>query len=222
MSTKQPADEIPDDLILAAIDRAERHRQRQGAPIWQVQEHLSVPRRSGKARQVRGRLVALTESGELEQSRAHGVVVWTMTPKGRRRLRRAGEITGQLPESPQHQLWRNARTLAEHEIERFQADLHNALEQATDMLDDMTVPISSGAVSDAWFEIGERLRSTCRRLGAARHCLYEWEEPSDERPDADDHTDPSDAAFGERERNRRQARRAGRRNINLWRDGDEG
>ncbi|MGP0103380.1 MAG: hypothetical protein ACLPUT_17380 [Solirubrobacteraceae bacterium] len=214
MSTKQPADAIPDDLILAAIDRAERHRTRKGVPDWSILDHLGISRRSGKARQVRGRLAALTESGHIERSRAHGVVIWTMTPKGR--LRRAGEIADQLPESPQHQLWRNARTVAEHEIERFQADLHDALEQATDMLDDMTVPISPGAVSDAWFELGERLRSTCRRLGAARHCLYEWEEPDDERPDADDRTDPSDAAFGEQERNRRQARRAGRRNILLW------
>jgi hypothetical protein len=51
MSEPTP-DVITDDLILAALHRAECHRGYQGAPDWAILEHLSVSRRSKKARQV--------------------------------------------------------------------------------------------------------------------------------------------------------------------------
>ena len=64
---KHPADEIPDDLILAAIDRAERHRGNDvsGVPIWAITEHLSIGQRSAAARHVRSRLAALEATGRL-------------------------------------------------------------------------------------------------------------------------------------------------------------
>jgi hypothetical protein len=43
--------EIPDVTVLAAIDRAERHRGRPGVPVWLVFEHLGIPRRSEPPRE---------------------------------------------------------------------------------------------------------------------------------------------------------------------------
>ncbi len=209
MGTKQPADAIPDDLILAAIDRAERHTQRQGVPIWQIQEHLSVPRRSGQGRQVRARVLALADLGLLQARRRHGADVWTLTAAARRRLRRAPGIAEALPESPQHQAWRQATTLAAQEIERMRESLRATLAEAVEQLD-------ADAPSDAWFELSERLQSDARLVGSATHCLREWPEPSDDHADIDDHTDPSDAGLSEEQRRHRTTRRAGRRNVRLW------
>jgi hypothetical protein len=41
-------------------------------------------------------------------------------------------------------------------------------------------------------------------------------EPSDDRADIDDHISPADWALDPSERQRRQVRRAGRRNTRLW------
>jgi hypothetical protein len=59
MSTTQ----IPDVTVLAAIDRAERHRGRPGVPIWLIFEHLGIPRRS---RLVRTQLQSLVQDGAIE------------------------------------------------------------------------------------------------------------------------------------------------------------
>jgi hypothetical protein len=202
MSTTQ----IPDVTVLAAIDRAERHRGRPGVPVWLIFEHLGIPRRS---RRVRTQLQALVQDGAIEQRRAHGVDIWVLAPSGRRRLQ--GAVRVNLPESPQHREWRNARTLATQEIERFRALLGDALKEASARLSDTTG-------SDAWFELAEELRAGARRLGSATYCLHEWMEPSDDRPDIDDHISPADRALDRSERQRRQARRAGRRNTRLWQD----
>ncbi|MGD0454375.1 MAG: hypothetical protein ABSB69_12320 [Solirubrobacteraceae bacterium] len=199
-TTKQPADEIPDDLILAAIDRAARHSQRQAVPIWQVQEHLSAPRRSGQGRQVRARVLALADVGLLEPHRRHGVDVWTLTTAARQRLRRAPGIAEALPESPQHRKWREARTLAEQEAGRFAERMRATVAEAEAMLDAEGAP----ATSDDWDALAHRLYRQAWRMSAATHCLREWEEPSDEAVDVED------------------ARIRGRRNVRLWTDEDEG
>ena len=100
MSTTQ----IPDVTVLAAIDRAERHRGRLGIPVWLIFEHLGIPRR---ARRVRAQTQSPLQDGAIEQRRAHGVDIWALAPNGRRRLQGAGRVD--LPESPQHRDWRNAR-----------------------------------------------------------------------------------------------------------------
>lgn len=200
MSTKQPVDEIPDDLILVAIDRAERHTQRQAVPMWQVQEHLSVPRRSGQGRQVRARVLALANVGLLEPHRRHGVDVWTLTAAARRRLRRAPGVAEALPESPQHRKWREARMLAEQEIGRFVERLRATVAEAEAILDTESAPASS----DDWDALAHRLYRQARRMSAATHCLREWEEPSDEAADVE------------------EDRIRGRRNVRLWSDEDEG
>jgi hypothetical protein len=53
-------------------------------------------------------------------------------------------------------------------------------------------------------------------MGSASYCLYEWAEPSDERADVDE--DAGDEALDPRERARRRALRAGRRNIRSWQE----
>jgi hypothetical protein len=197
---------IPDVIVLAAIDRAESHRGRPSVPVWLIFEHLGIPRRS---RRMRTQLQSLVQDGVIEQRRAHGVDVFALAPSGRRRLQGAGLVD--LPESPQHREWRNARTLAAQEIERFRATMRDAVTEASALLSD-----TPG--SDAWFELAERLQCAARRLGSAIYCLHEWTEPSDDRADIDDHISPADLALDPRERQRRQARRAGRRNTRLWPD----
>ena len=131
-----PVDEVSDVLVLAAIDRAERHKERKGAPIWEVLGHLDIAWRTKRARQVRALLEALETSGSLERSRRHNVIVWTITSKGRRRLSRArsaGRVPV-LPESPQHRVWRESRALAEQRIEGFRLEVCDAIEDAEELL----------------------------------------------------------------------------------------
>lgn len=182
---------IPDDLILAAINRSERHRVRRGAPRWEIYDHLDIAKRSREARQVRGQVAALVELGLLEASRAHNVPMWVLTKKGRRRLRRAGDVEGLLPQSPQHRSWARAQTLGEQEIDRFCESLRGALSEA---LETLSAPASSVS-SDTWYELGRRLDCHARRLGSVIHCLHEWVEPSDETPDIDEHHNRSRRSF---------------------------
>lgn len=212
-----PTDRPSDELVLAAVERAARHQAREtpAVPVWAILDHLAVPRRSAAARHVRSRLAVLHAAGRLESSRRHGVPTWALTSSGAQRLaqaRRSGGV-GPLPESPQHREWRNARTAAGQEIERFRTGLRERLAQAALLLDAERPPHS-----DAWLELAEELPRACRRLASASHCLYEWPEPDDERADVDRHVEPGDAQLDEHERARRRARRAGRRNIRLWDD----
>jgi ribosome-binding protein aMBF1 (putative translation factor) len=230
MSSAPVEDVVPGVLALAAVDRAERHRDPKmdppGVPVWSVLEHLATPRRSQRARQVRARLDELVAVGSLECSRRHGVVVWSVTRSGRRRLARARRA-GRLPvlaESPQHRAWRDAQELAGERVDGFRLDVLEELEHAGELLDaEMAVAagrvapeVIGGSLSDAWLEMAERLQRACRRLGSANHCLWDWREPDDTRVDVDDHRDPRDRVFDSKQRERRIARRHGRRNTALW------
>lgn len=210
-------DTVTEVLVLAAIDRAERHsgRDEPGVPLWGVLRHLEIASRTRRARQVRGRLEALEAAGLLERSRRHGVTVWALTSMGRRRLaraHRAGKVPA-LPESPQHRLWREAQAAAAQEIEPFRENVRSDLAHARGLLDADPPPHSN-----TWFELGVRLRLGFGRLGAASYCLYEWREPDDAVADIDDHQEPGDEQLSEDERARARNRRAGRRNIRLWQD----
>lgn len=208
---------VPDVLVLAAIDRAERHdpAQRRGVPVWAVYEHLTVARRSGPARRIKARIDALEGAGCVERSRRHGVATWALSNKGRRRLTRAlvaGEVP-ELPESPQHRRWREARTLAEQEIGRFHAAVEKDVQTLTNLLDEgVETP------SEVWLEMAERLPGSLRRLASAIHCLREWAEPDEDRPDVDEDAEPGEG-LDKAERARRQ-RRMGRRNVALWQQGE--
>ena len=214
--TKTPDDEVPEEMLIAAIERDTRHRHRENraVPVWAVMEHLVLPRRSMRARRVRARLDALTAEGVLENARIRSVETWLLTRSGRQRLRRArlADRVPTLPESPQHRDWRTARMAATQEIDRFRQKLRETLDEATGLL-----LAGRPAESDAWFGLSERLRDEAWRLGSATYCLYEWAEPVDEQADIDDHRNPSDAALAEVERERWRYRRRGRRNISLWR-----
>lgn len=230
MSRRQPvprdgAPARPDDpLVLAAVQRAALHRGEASfaAPIWSILAHLAITRRSGAARHVRGRLSALTDACELSSARHHGVTVWSLTRQGEERLRRirgAGELPA-LPESPQHEAWRNARAAAGEEIGRFRQRLRELVDETAASLSAEPAP-----GSDAWLELGEELRGACRLLGSATHCLYEWEEPDEAVADIERHDAPlaaggprSEAGLDRRALARRRALRAGRRNIVLWRE----
>jgi len=210
--------EITDVLVLAAVDRAVRHEPRgmpRAAPVWAVYEHVGVSSRSRAGRCLRARLTALDGSG-LSHGKRHGVETWELTQAGKRRLSRlrAKGRLPELPEAPQHRAWREAHAEAEQRIEGFWTALLDDVQRAHDLLDAARVP--EGPPSDVWFELGERLHQGCRRLASATHCLYEWREPDDSRADVDHHTDAGDGALDAKERARRQARRAGRRNTRLW------
>jgi hypothetical protein len=214
-SGEQPSPE----LALAAVERAVRHRgeERSSAPLWVILAHLAIARRSAAARVLRARLETLCTEGALALSREHGVSLWALTPPGRERLleqRRTGAAL-QLPESPQHAAWRDAHTAAAQEIERFRRHLGGSLEAATVLL------ASSPQVdSDTWLELGERLQRNCWLLASATYCLYEWVEPDEAEADIDTYAeDPRSqpAGLDAAALARRRARRAGRRNIHLWR-----
>ena len=205
----------PDELVLAAIERAARHQphHRPAVPVWAILEHLALRARSAPARHVRARLQALHAAGSLECVRRHGVTTWALTSCGRRRVRRAasaGELPP-LPESPQHRAWRNARMAAAQELERFRELLRERVERAAALLDAEPAPHS-----DAWLELGDELQRACRRLASASHCLHEWAEPDDSRADIDAHLEPADRRLTPAQRKLTRARRAGRRNILLW------
>jgi hypothetical protein len=210
-----PAVPAGEELVLAALERAARHRARDtpAVPFWSILEHLAIPKRSVAARGVHLQLEALEASGCVIRSRRRSVPTWQPSDAGHRRLRwaRAAGRDPWLPESPQHRAWRNARTAAAQEIERFRAGVRGSLEDAARALDARQPPHS-----DTWLELGENLQRACRRVGSASHCLYEWVEPTDARADIDEHVEATDEALDQSERTRRRARRAGRRNIGLW------
>jgi hypothetical protein len=126
-----------------------------------------------------------------------------------RRARSAGTVA-ELPESPQHRAWRNARTSAALEIARFRCSLAEVLADGGRLLE------ADPPHSDQWLALGERLRAASRRVGSACHCLQEWAEPNDGHADVDEGSEPGDDLLEPPERARLRALRAGRRNIRLW------
>ncbi len=164
---------MSDDLVLAAVERAERHRERQGEGVMMsdIAEHLGFVHGSWTTRRLRPQIEVFIAAGLLVRSRRHGVVVWALTSSGRRRIEQAGGAVG-LPESPQHREWRHARALAAERIDGVCERASGVLEEAMDALD------SEGVRSDAWFALAERLQSACWQFGSVTYCLSEWPEPT--------------------------------------------
>ncbi|HEX4466305.1 MAG TPA: hypothetical protein VH025_03895 [Solirubrobacteraceae bacterium] len=214
--TDPPIDQpIDRQMVLAAVERAVLHRARteDSVPVIAVLARLHVARRSQQARAVLELLRELSEQGALELGRRHGLMSWSLTARGRRRLhsaRSAGRAP-QLPESPQHRAWRNGRSLATHEIGRLRAALAAAAAEVPALLE-----AAPPTPSDAWFELAARLQRMTWLVGSASHVLYEWPEPDETRADLDAREDHGDADLPADERARRRARRAGRRNVALW------
>jgi hypothetical protein len=174
-----PEDALSDALILAAIERAERHlpRRERGVLYATVVDHLGLPRHSGTGRCLRPRFKELEAAGFIECFRQYKCVLWTLTRKGQKRLKAAEPVA--LPEAPQHRLWRESREAAGERMREFRVGLRLMLREARTLLGDRE------ASSEAWFELGERLQDACSRLGSATYCSREWEEPSDDGPDVD-------------------------------------
>jgi hypothetical protein len=190
---------VSDAIVLAAVERAERHREREGEGVMMsdIAEHLGFVHGSWTTRRLRPQIDALIAEGSLARSRRHGVVVWELTDDGRRRLdqiRRTGEV-GELPESP---------------LDGFRAEAREALDEAAMLLD------AEDAHSDAWFGVAERLQAACWRVGSATYCLREWREPDDARPDVDNRCDTGDDLLDSEELGSVRYRRTGRRGVWRW------
>jgi DNA-binding PadR family transcriptional regulator len=178
-----PDASLTDDMILAAVERAERHRNPKSTPgisLSTLKEHLGLPHHGGTTRRLRPQLKTLETNELIEQYRRNGPDTITLTDKGQRRLDAVrDEIT--LPEAPQHQAWREARHAASDRIAGFRGDLRGALDEAIALLE-----ADHESDSNTWFEFSERLHHTGRLFASAIHCLREWPEPDDSRIDTDD------------------------------------
>lgn len=203
---------VSDALVLAAAERAERHKPRggQGVMLGDVFAHMGFLYNGAATRQLRPRLDALLSAGALEHTRRHGIKLWVLTSKGRRRLaqaRRKGDAV-ELPESPQHRKWRHSRATAGEQIEGYREELRALLDEADALFD-----AGTRAHSDLWFCLAKRLPAPATNIGAAIYCLMEWPEPDDARPDIDDYSDPDDNNLDPDERARRRSLRTGRRHV---------
>ena len=200
--------------VMAAIDRAERHNPiNPGTPVWEILEHLDIPRRTRRARQTKARLTELTEEGLLDHFRRGSIPVWELTARGRQQLIRAqrrGRVPV-LPESPQHKTWRHARALAGQKLIPARFVVGEALVDAFFLLD-----MSPASHSDVWFELAERLKAASYQFGSINHCLYEWPEPTDEHPDIDSLAEASDQELAPDEQATLRDRRRARRNTQSW------
>jgi hypothetical protein len=147
-------------------------------PIFFVARHLGYPPHS-RIRKLRNRLDKATEHGWLERSESLDQAVWALTTEGRQELaRHQGRVsaaTRALPESPQHEAWREARHIAELQIGELRERLRGALEQSS------TVAGRESTESAVWL----RLADASQRLAGATYCLFEWPEPDDANADID-------------------------------------
>jgi hypothetical protein len=62
------------------------------------------------------------------------------------------------------------------------------------------------------------MNNACRRVGSAIHCLREWPQPDDRKPDIDNLREPHDKRQPRDLRMRLQALRHGRRDPSRWED----
>lgn len=168
--------------ILAAVARAQRHSDRVFPS--RVAEHLGFEHSSATTRRLRPQLEALRADGSLATERYKHSAVWMLTARGRGRLgaARRRRALGQLPESPQHRTWRQARQTAAERLEAICGEVISALAEAEDVLGGSENPPGDSA---RHFEVGKRVEQGFSRLGIAIHCLREWPEPDDSRRDVD-------------------------------------
>jgi hypothetical protein len=184
MPAKKPTPvEMPsEDLVLAAIDRAYRHRSNSSNPgvlLVDVKEHLGLPRSGSATLRLRPTWQTLQTLGLVEQTRHRNHGLWRLTAAGHKRLTAAQKTSDlTLPEAPQHRRWSHAHTEAGKRIEEFRADLRLLLAQATHLVD-AELP----ATSDEWYDMDAQLHTAVRRMGSATYCLREWPEPDDATAD---------------------------------------
>ncbi len=174
---------LADDMLLAALDRGERHRRgdlQPGVSMITVKAHAGIEHNGATTRRLRPQLDRLTAEGLLQPLRRHSINMWTLTAAGRKRLaasRSKGKLQP-LPESPQHRHWRENRHAAEHEIDQLLADAETLVAEAARVL-----AASPQPSSDVWVDLGQRLRNALQWIGSAIYCLREWQEPDETRAD---------------------------------------
>lgn len=172
-----------DALILAATDRAERHsgQETPGVLLSAIAEHLGIDWSSVASRRLRPLIDRLTKAvGWLEHHHVHGLDRWAITPAGLDQLRVALDegIAGELPESPQHRAWREARARAERRLGVLHANVVAALAELETL-----AKASPPAPSAAWRARVEPTTKAIEQLALAIEYLHEWPEPGDREAD---------------------------------------
>lgn len=181
-----------DLLVLAAVDRAHRHRFNEDygdATLKEIAQHLGTTWGPHTSRRLRPIVRRLTDDlGWLRQTRHRGHDGWALTDAGGERLARAllDGVGDELPESPQHRQWREAREHAAARIDALKNELGEALAEVDKMLD-AEVP----APAAEWLAQAGTLRQLAAAVGVARYCLYERPEPDDAHADRDQFIEPS-------------------------------
>jgi hypothetical protein len=173
-----------DELVLAALDRAERHRRNperaRGVLIAVLKEHAGLGRGGWATVRLRPQLERLEAARLIRRFKRSGNVVLSLTDAGQRRLtdaRAAGKLDP-LPEAPQHRRWRQAHEAARAEIDQLHVDVGVLLAEAVRLHEATPQP-----PSEAWFDLAGRLSNACEWLGAATYCSREWPEPDDAKAD---------------------------------------
>jgi hypothetical protein len=174
---------VSDTLVLAAIDRAQRHDPEgyDHGVLWSVMvEHLGFAHSSATTVKLRPQVSRLKAAGLVERRKTGGYTAWRLTSGGRQQLARARRKREELelPESPQHRVWRDARATAARRLDGLREQLRGSVAEATTLLD-------GEGDSDAYFRLRFRVGSQLERLGAAAYCLHEWPEPDDAHADVD-------------------------------------
>jgi len=146
-----------DELVLAAIDRAERHQalsHRPGIPLSTIKQHAGIEHTGWSTQQLRPQLERLEAAKLILRTKRHASALWTLTDAGERQLaaaRDAGTLDA-LPESPQHRRWREAQQAARLEIDQLRTDVGLLLGEATDVLDE-----TPQALSEVWLDLLARI-----------------------------------------------------------------
>jgi DNA-binding PadR family transcriptional regulator len=198
-TTPQPSELGPytpvrDALVLAAMDRAQRHNPHGyevGVGWATLVEHLGFVHNPATTRKLRPQVTQLAAAGLVETSKRRGYHVWRLTSDGRKQLAKARRKREdlELPEAPQHRVWRDARATAARRLDGLREQLRRSVNEATTLLD-------GEGDSDAYYRLRFRIGPQLERLGAAVYCLREWPEPDDARADVD-----HDSKYGEWRRN---------------------
>lgn len=134
-----------DDLMLAAIDRAQRHGDSwlgQYTRVSDIAAHLAMPWHGGTSRGLTPIMIRLADGpGWVERSYRRGVAVWRLTDAGKKRLAEALERGVAPPESPQHRTWCQARDNATQHLPGLRSQARDLLKEMTALLDvDVSVP----------------------------------------------------------------------------------
>jgi hypothetical protein len=198
-TTPQPSElgpytPVSDALVLAALDRAQRHNPHGyevGVGWPRLVEHLGFVHNAATTRKLRPQVTQLAAAGLVETGKPRGYAVWRLTSDGRKQLAKARRKREdlQLPESPQHRVWRDARATAARRLDGLREQLRRSVSEATTLLD-------GEGDSNAYFRLRCRMGSQLERLGAVVYCLREWPEPDDARADVD-----HDSKYSEGRRN---------------------